>query len=122
MAVFHFSLQFAAQGETHHVLATKFQPGEWAQILPRLKLAMHVSLALFSLTQIFSNRFQSLWFKFLTMHSLVLECFLPAIFQVSYCYLTIIMRLRRSKSLSVFAEPKANNCFTIIFRCEHQKV
>ena len=55
MAVFHFSLQFAAQGETHHVLATKFQPGEWAQILPRAETCHACKL---SFVQFDSNLFQ----------------------------------------------------------------
>ena len=29
---------------------------------------------------------------------------------------------RRAKYLPIFTEPKANNCFTIIFSLEHQKV
>jgi len=36
-------------------------------------------------------------------------------------YLTIICR-RRGKYLPIFTEPEANNCFSIILRCGHQRV
>ena len=37
-------------------------------------------------------------------------------------YLTIIIRQRLSKYWHIFTLLKANNCFSIIFRCEQQKV